>query len=54
MDPHFRVPEPDEILPLSMEDGAEIIVRRHGNPDGKRIILSHGNGFASDAYFPFW
>jgi len=54
MDAEFRVPKPDEILPFTMEDGAEIIVRRHGNPDGKRIILSHGNGFASDAYFPFW
>jgi pimeloyl-ACP methyl ester carboxylesterase len=37
-----------------MADGATIHVRRHGNPDRPRIILAHGNGFATDAYFPFW
>ena len=31
-----------------------IRVRRHGNPHGPRLVLSHGNGFAIDAYFPFW
>ena len=35
-----------------MPDGASIIVRQHGNADGPR--LSHGNGFASDLYYPFW
>ena len=54
MDAEFQVPEPDEIIPLTMGDGAKITFRRHGNPNGRRIILSHGNGFASDAYFPFW
>jgi pimeloyl-ACP methyl ester carboxylesterase len=29
-------------------------MRRHGNPDGVRLLLSHGNGFAADAYFPYW
>ena len=37
-----------------MTDGAIVRVRRHGNSDGPRLILSHGNGFAIDAYFPFW
>lgn len=37
-----------------MEDGALIRVRVHGNPHGPRLVLSHGNGFAIDAYFPFW
>ncbi len=50
----FKIPKPRSILPVCMPDGAEIIIRRHGNLDGPRIIFSHGNGFASDAYFPFW
>ena len=37
-----------------MEDGAKIRVRRHGNPDGVRLTVTHGNGFAADAYLPFW
>ena len=40
------------VVPL--EDGAKIHLRRHGNPEGARILLSHGNGFAIDAYFPYW
>jgi pimeloyl-ACP methyl ester carboxylesterase len=49
-----HIPEPRELLELSMEDGARIRVRVHGNPQGPRLLLSHGNGFAIDAYFPFW
>ena len=37
-----------------MDDGAIIRIRRHGKPDGLRIVLSHGNGFAAEAYYPFW
>lgn len=37
-----------------MEDGAIIRVRQHGNRDGARLVMAHGNGFAADAYFPFW
>lgn len=37
-----------------MPDGAKVRLRRHGNPDGPRIALSHGNGLAIEAYFPFW
>ena len=37
-----------------MADGAAIILRRHGNPDGRRLVLSHGNGLAIDLYYPFW
>ena len=37
-----------------MNDGAVISVRRYGNAEGPRIILSHGNGLAADAYYPFW
>ncbi len=50
----FVLPEPAATLDLAMDDGAPIRVVRHGNPSGPRVMLSHGNGFASDAYFPFW
>lgn len=33
---------------------AVIVLRRHGNPDGPRLVLSHGNGLAIDLYYPFW
>jgi len=39
---------------VTLEDGAKIRMRRHGRPDGVRLLLTHGNGFAADAYFPFW
>jgi pimeloyl-ACP methyl ester carboxylesterase len=39
---------------VALEDGARIRMRRHGNPQGVRLLLSHGNGFASNAYFPYW
>jgi len=47
-------PPPRESFDLTMSDGAMIRVRRHGNPDAPRLILSHGNGLAIDAYVPFW
>jgi pimeloyl-ACP methyl ester carboxylesterase len=28
--------------------------RRHGNPQGPRLFVSHGNGFGIDGYFHFW
>jgi pimeloyl-ACP methyl ester carboxylesterase len=37
-----------------MDDGAVVRVRRHGNLAGPRLLLSHGNGFAIEAYYPFW
>ncbi len=37
-----------------MGEDAIIILRRHGNPDGTRLILCHGNGLAIDLYYPFW
>jgi pimeloyl-ACP methyl ester carboxylesterase len=51
----FELPKPHQILDLRMDDGAHIRVRRHGNPQQHvRVLLSHGNGFAIDGYFPFW
>lgn len=37
-----------------MGDGTKIVLRRHGNPDGPRLVLTHGNGLAIDLYYPFW
>ncbi len=36
-----------------MADGYCILLRRHGIPDGPRLVISHGNGFAIDVYWPF-
>ena len=48
------LPEPRRVLDLTMADGALIRVRQHGNVDGPRIVMSHGNGMAMDFYYPFW
>jgi pimeloyl-ACP methyl ester carboxylesterase len=49
-----EIPQPHRVLDLTMDDGAIIRVRRHGNPQGPRLVLSHGNGLATNLYFPFW
>ena len=51
--PH-ALPEPTETFDLTMTDGAVIRIRRHGKPGATRLFISHGNGFAVDAYWPFW
>ena len=51
---HWELPEPISVSEFRMEDGAIIYLRRHGNPSGPRVVLCHGNGFAIDAYYPFW
>ncbi len=50
----WDVPEPRSVREVRMEDGTVISLRRHGNPTGPRLVLSHGNGLAIDLYFPFW
>lgn len=50
----ITVPEPLETHDAVMDDGGIVRLRRHGNPSGPRLILVHGNGFATDAYYPFW
>ena len=50
----WTVPEPEDVHEVRAADGYPIAVRRYGNPDGLRLVLSHGNGFAIDAYWPFW
>jgi pimeloyl-ACP methyl ester carboxylesterase len=51
---HFKegVPAPQRRFDVALEEGATIKVRVYGN--GPRLILSHGNGLAIDAYAPFW
>ena len=49
----FNILTPVQTVDINMDDGAIIRLRRHSK--GKhRLLLSHGNGFAVDAYYPFW
>ena len=50
----WHVPEPLSTADVSLDDGTSIILRRHGNPEGPRLVLSHANGLSTDAYYPFW
>ena len=50
----FEIPAPSLTFEVPLEDGARIRMRRHGNPDGVRLLVTHGNGFAADAYYPYW
>lgn len=52
--PVWEVPAPLATAEAHTPDGTCIIVRRHGNPEGPRLVLSHGNGLAIDLYYPFW
>ncbi|MCY3837893.1 MAG: alpha/beta hydrolase [Gammaproteobacteria bacterium] len=51
---HWQVPEPRALAEVELDDGARVVFRRHGNPAGTRLVLSHGNGLAADLYYPFW
>lgn len=48
------IPAPRRSFDAVMEDGAVVRLRQHGNPDGPRLVLGHGNGLAIDGYLPFW
>lgn len=50
----WEVPEPLSTCEVQLDDDTITILRRHGNPAGPRLVLSHGNGLASDLYYPFW
>ena len=47
-------PAPAAAFEVIAADGYALAVRRHGNASGPRLVLSHGNGLAIDAYYPFW
>jgi len=44
----------EENFEINSDDGAAFKIRRAGNPDGVRLFMSHGNGFAIDGYRVFW
>ena len=48
------LPEPSSTAEVAIRGGSVVTLRRHGNPDGPRLVLSHGNGLAIDLYYPFW
>src|SRR3984893_5871620 len=50
----LEIPAPHATFDVLLADGARIRVRRHGNPDGVRLFVSHGNGFAINGYLPYW
>jgi pimeloyl-ACP methyl ester carboxylesterase len=50
----FTVPSPSKAVDLNMADGARIRLRRYGRAGRTRLVLSHGNGLAINAYAPFW
>ena len=50
----WSVPGAAEILTVDIPNGGRTQVRRHGNPQGPRLILSHGCGLAADTYLPYW
>ena len=50
----WEVPKPLSTFDVRVDDGTVITLRRHGNPDGPRLVMSHGNGLAIDLYYPFW
>ena len=50
----WDLPEPLATLDVPVDDETTITLRRHGNPEGPRLVLSHGNGLAIDLYYPFW
>ena len=51
---NWTLPEPLSVLEVKMIDGARVYVRRYGNPEGPRMILSHGSGLSADTYYPYW
>ena len=50
----WDIPKPLSTHGVQVDDDTVIILRRHGNPEGTRLVLSHGNGLAIDLYYPFW
>lgn len=48
------VPRPHDTVDLVMGDGAIIRIRRYARPGAVRFLVSNGNGFAIDGYYPFW
>lgn len=39
---------------LTLSDGASILLRRTGDPEGPRLLVGHGTGFAIDGFARMW
>ena len=50
----WEVPEPVSTCDVQVDDDTVVTLRRHGNTSGPRLVLCHGNGLATDLYYPFW
>ncbi len=50
----WDLPNPISAHEVRVDDDTVITLRSHGNPEGPRLVLSHGNGLAIDLYYPFW
>jgi len=50
----WEIPRPVSTCDIVLDDDTVTTLRRHGNPNGPRLVLSHGNGLAIDLYYPFW
>ena len=50
----WQIPDPLGTATVPLLDGGTILLRRHGNPGGQRLLISHANGLSADAYLPFW
>lgn len=50
----WEIPRPRSTFTVRLDDGSLTTVRRHGNPTGPCLVLSHGTGLAIDLYVPFW
>ena len=42
------------VTTLTLTDGAQVVLRRQGRPDGPRLLVSHGTGFAVDGFRRMW
>ena len=42
------------VVEARLDDDLTVPVRRCGNPEGPRLLISHGNGLAIDLYRPYW
>ena len=50
----WEVPEPLSKVDVRVDEDTVVTLRRHGNPEGPRLVLTHANGLAIDLYYPFW
>ncbi len=50
----WELPPPLSVHEVQVDPETVIFLRRHGNPSGPRLVLSHGNGLAIDLYLPYW